>query len=228
MELSTDSSYPDEDPTLSGIEPSLWPRLIVFALAVLLVGGLAGYWLGRARVPASDSVDAGFARDMSVHHEQAVQMAALIYDRSEDEEIRSLAFDILTTQQGQIGIMSGWLDAWGLPWTSSGPRMVWMGMPMDGLMPGMATAEQMASLRNASGVAADIIFLQLMIPHHRSGVEMAEFAFEHASQEPVRILAKGMFEAQELEIAYMQELLMAKGEPPAPDPTDDSSHNHGG
>lgn len=228
MELSTDSSYPELDPTLSGTEPPLWPRLIVFTLAALLIGGLSGYWLGRARVPVSDSVDAGFARDMSVHHEQAVQMAALIYDRSEDEEIRSLAFDILTTQQGQIGIMSGWLDAWGLPWTSSGPRMVWMDMPMEGLMPGMATAEQMTSLRNASGVAADIIFLQLMIPHHRSGVEMAEYAFEHAGQEPVRIMAKGMFEAQELEIAYMQELLMAKGEPPAPDPTDDSSHDHGG
>jgi len=227
MDMTTQSSTLQQEPILSNTEPPLWPRLLLLALSALLIGGLAGFWLARTSIPATDSVDVGFARDMSVHHEQAVQMAALIYDRSEDEEIRSLAFDILTTQQGQIGIMSGWLDAWDLPWTTTGPRMVWMGMPMEGLMPGMATAEQMAGLRNATGEAADIIFLELMIPHHRSGVEMAEYAYEHAGQEPVRIMAKGMFEAQELEIAYMQELLMGKGRPPAPDPTDDSSHDHG-
>ena len=66
-----------------------------------------------------------------------------VYDRSDDPAVRSLAFDILTTQQGQIGIMSGWLDAWGVPWTTAGPRMAWMGMPTEGLMPGMATAEQL-------------------------------------------------------------------------------------
>lgn len=194
-----------------------WLPLILTGLIMLLVGGLIGYWLGGTRAPADDSVDVGFARDMSIHHEQAVQMAALVYDRSEDEAIRSLAFDILTTQHGQIGIMSGWLDAWERPWTSTGPRMTWMGMPTEGLMPGMATAEQMASLRDATGEEADIIFLQLMIPHHRSGIDMAHHALAGAEREEVRIMAQGMFEAQELEIAYMQELLVGKGRPPAPD-----------
>jgi uncharacterized protein (DUF305 family) len=196
------------------------------ALAMLLLGGLLGYLLGGARTPTTDSVDAGFARDMSIHHEQAVQMAALAYDRTEDEAIRSLAFDILTTQQGQIGIMSGWLDAWGLPWTSAGPRMEWMGMSVDGLMPGMATAEQMASLRAATGEAADVIFLELMIPHHRFGVEMAQYALDHAREEPVRLMAQGIVEAQALEIEYMQELLAAKGHAPVPDAPAGAAEEH--
>jgi len=198
--------------------------MLLLGLVALLAGGLAGYWLGSSRAPADDSVDVGFARDMSIHHEQAVQMAALVYDRSQDEAIRSLAFDILTTQHGQIGIMYGWLDAWDRPWTSAGPRMAWMGMPTEGLMEGMATAEQMAALRNASGEEADIIFLQLMIPHHRSGVDMAAFTMDNATHEPVRIMARSMVEAQELEIAYMQELLVGKGQPPAPDTP--GTHNH--
>jgi hypothetical protein len=49
----------------------------------LLLGGLAGY-RSATLPPAVDSVDVGFARDMSVHHEQAVQMVVLAYDRSDD------------------------------------------------------------------------------------------------------------------------------------------------
>lgn len=222
-QTAADHSDIEHEVATMSSSPSYGP-LILIAVVMLLAGGLLGFWLGRAPVPAADSVEVGFARDMSVHHEQAVQMAALIYDRTEDEAIRSLAFDILTTQQGQIGIMSGWLDAWELPWTSFGPRMGWMGMPMDGLMPGMATAEQMASLREATGSAADVIFLQLMIPHHRSGIDMAQYAADHARMEPVRLLATGMSTAQDLEIAYMEELLAAKdGEVPSPDA---GSHDH--
>jgi len=205
-----------------------WLLLLLVGLAALLLGTLGGYWLRAAQTPAAGSADAGFARDMSLHHEQAVQMASLVYDRSDDPAIRSLAYDILTTQQGQIGIMSGWLDAWGLPWTSAGPRMAWMGMPTEGLMPGMATPEQMAALRAARGQAADILFLQLMIPHHQGGVAMAAAAAQQAKREPVRLLAQSMVEAQTLEIDYMNELLQARGQSPLPAaPMDDSvGHNH--
>jgi uncharacterized protein (DUF305 family) len=225
MNTSAELSPREPDDTLEQSR-LLWPILLAVALGALLVGALGGYLLRGARTPTADSVDVGFARDMSVHHEQAVQMAALVYDRSDDPAIRSLAFDILTTQQGQIGIMSGWLDAWGVPWTSAEPRMAWMGMPVEGLMPGMATAQQMNSLREAAGAAADIVFLQLMIPHHRAGVDMAAAAFDRAATEPVRLLAGSILEAQNLEIDYMQELLQAKGQAPAPDTPADDTHDH--
>lgn len=194
-----------------------WGLIAVIVLAGVILGVLIGYLWRGAAIPTADSADVGFARDMSVHHEQAVQMASLVYDRTEDDAIRSLAFDILTTQQGQIGIMSGWLDAWDHPWTSAGPRMGWMGMPTEGLMPGMATAEQLAALRAARGTQADIIFLQLMIPHHQGGVAMAQAAVEEARTTPVKLLAQGMVDAQSLEIDYMQELLQQKGAEPIPD-----------
>ncbi len=218
-----DSEAPDDAPATPPYRRLL---LALLGLLALVVAALGGYWLGRAAGPAADSVDVGFARDMSLHHEQAVQMAALIYDRSDDPTIRSLAFDILTTQQGQIGIMSGWLDAWGLPWTTAGPRMAWMGMPTEGLMPGMATAEQMAALRAADSQAADVLFLQLMIPHHVGGVAMAEDAAARADREPVRLLAASMVEAQTLEVAYMTELLQAKGGAQPPAPAEESQHQH--
>ncbi|NEE26328.1 DUF305 domain-containing protein, partial [Streptomyces sp. SID7982] len=55
-------------------------------------------------VPAADSADAGFARDMAVHHQQAVEMSFLVRDSTGDEEIRTLAYDIANTQANQRGM----------------------------------------------------------------------------------------------------------------------------
>ena len=90
-------------------------------------------------------------------------------------------------------------------------------MSVTGLMPGMATRAELNQLRDAEGVEADAIFMQLMIPHHRSGVMMAEAAAQQAETEIVRNLAQGMADAQQSEIEYMQQLLQEKGYEPVPD-----------
>ncbi|MER5870587.1 DUF305 domain-containing protein [Streptomyces sp. NPDC002044] len=79
------------------------------------------------RTPALHSADAGFARDMAVHHQQAVEMSFVVRDRTQDEAVRSLAYDIANTQANQRGMLLGWLDLWGLPKVVAGePPMSWM------------------------------------------------------------------------------------------------------
>jgi uncharacterized protein (DUF305 family) len=65
--------------------------------------------------PTAGSADAGFARDMAVHHQQAVEMSFIVRDRTGNEEVRRLAYDIAQTQANQRGMLLGWLDLWGLP-----------------------------------------------------------------------------------------------------------------
>jgi uncharacterized protein (DUF305 family) len=77
-------------------------------------------------VPAEGSVEVGFARDMREHHAQAVTMSTLVRDATTDAEIRTLALDVLLTQQQQAGQLYGWISAWGLPQTSGDPPMRWM------------------------------------------------------------------------------------------------------
>ena len=90
-------------------------------LAVVLgIGGDDG-----TATPTADSVDAGFSRDMAIHHLQGVEMANLALERSEDPEVRQLAFDISSTQTNQAGRMQGWLSLWGVPPTG-GEAMAWM------------------------------------------------------------------------------------------------------
>lgn len=199
---------------------------LVAAAAGLAAGVLLTGALLRPAVPAEGSVDVGFARDMQVHHDQAVEMAVLVRDRSQDPEVRQVALDILLTQQQQQGQMHGWLSAWGLPLVGSEPPMAWAGdghrhaagASDDGraAMPGLVTAEDMERLSEASGAEADRLFLTLMLPHHEGGVEMARAAVDQASRPEVRALADAIIRSQEAEIGVLTALLDGRGGASAP------------
>lgn len=90
----------------------------VFAGGVIAFRTAATPGAAASANPAGSSADAGFARDMQVHHAQAVDMSFLIRDRSNDLLIRSMALDIATTQQQQGGQMYAWLELWGLSQTA--------------------------------------------------------------------------------------------------------------
>ncbi|MFE6827766.1 DUF305 domain-containing protein [Streptomyces sp. NPDC057690] len=170
--------------------------------------------------PAADSADAGFARDMAVHHQQAVEMSYIVRDRTTDEEVRRLAYDIAQTQANQRGMLLGWLDLWRLPKVSSKAPMSWMGMGgmADGedgaLMPGMATNTELKKLGTLNGKAAEVFFLQLMTAHHKGGIHMAEGCVDKCTVGVEKRLAQGMVEAQQSEIDLMTDLLKARGAKP--------------
>ncbi|SNR44805.1 DUF305 domain-containing protein [Blastococcus mobilis] len=222
----------EDDVTVPGAARRSPLRTVLLAVIavglVLLGGGLAvALGIGRTADPTVDSVDAGFSRDMARHHLQGVEMANLVAERSQDPEIRQLAFDISAAQTNQAGRMQGWLALWGLP-TTGGDTMAWMSdsgshaghdMPSDGaLMPGMATEEELANLRQLSGTAFDVEFLRLMIRHHQGGRDMAEYAAEHAQERAVRELADTMAQTQTAETGTMTDMLAARGGTPLPAP----------
>jgi uncharacterized protein (DUF305 family) len=173
-------------------------------------------WVVMHRPPGDDSVEAGFARDMMVHHDQAVAMALAIRDRTADPAVKALATDIVLTQENQIGQMLGWLTVWGLPATGKAPAMTWMGHPTSGPMPGMATPEELAHLDELSEPAADAEFLRLMIHHHQGGIAMAEAALERSANTQVRALATAIVAAQQADISAMENLLQKEPVPSAP------------
>ena len=217
------------DPPLDG--PTGGPRRLLSAALVAVIavgllvagGGLAvALGIGRTDPPATGSADVGFAQDMSKHHLQAVEMANLAGTRSADREVQQLAFDISATQTNQTGRMQGWLTLWGQPVTDP-DVMAWMGGTghdhgSDGLMPGMATEDELTELRSARGTDFDVLFLQLMIRHHQGGLEMAQYAEQHAAEAVVRGLARSIAATQTAETTTMAALLVARGGSPLPAP----------
>ena len=74
---------------------------------------------------------------------------------------------------------------------------------------------------------ADVAFAQMMIPHHREAVEMAELANDRAEDPEVKALAEQIRAAQEPEIAQLTGFLNAWGaEVPAAGST--AGMDHGG
>ncbi|MDJ0466847.1 DUF305 domain-containing protein [Streptomyces sp. H27-C3] len=216
-----------------------WAAVTAVVLALLFAAGAVTVAVGNgnddaastaSRTPAVDSADAGFARDMSVHHQQAVEMSFIVRDRTKDEEVRRLAYDIANTQANQRGMMLGWLDLWELPKVSSDEPMSWMASGESGgsahgghgghgthevrdgsLMPGMATRAELAKLRKADGKQAEILYLRLMTDHHKGGVTMAQGCADRCEVGTERSLAQGMVDAQQSEIGLMADLLKARG-----------------
>ena len=221
------------DTTEATQEPARRNWQLPAGLGIALVALLGGLLLGRGMATVdspdvTDEVSVGFLRDMKVHHAQAVRMSEILHRRSTDPQLSYLAFDILSTQQGQIGIMTGWLDLSREHQSASGPTMAWMGH--SGPMPGMATDEQIEQLDTLPLPHAEEQFLRLMIEHHRGALDMAQYAADHADSDDVARLAQGMYDGQASEIDLMQDLLAARGAAAAPDTETDTarSRSHGG
>ncbi len=223
-------------------------------VAILLVGFLIGFMVRgldsspnalAVQVPATDSIEAGFARDMIVHHSQGIVMAHYGEIDSQDPEIRLLAYDIASVQQAQVGQMQGWLALWQLPEQVIGPRMAWMpagGHQMSGMgmtttlhstgstsatgtaddsgfqakMPGMATSGELARLKTLRGKESDVYFLQLMLRHHQGGKTMMQYAADRAANPIVANFAGKMLEAQTSEATVMTQMLALRGAQPLP------------
>jgi uncharacterized protein (DUF305 family) len=170
----------------------------------------------RPAPPGETSAEAGFARDMAVHHSQAVEMADLMRTRTTDAELIILCTDIVLTQQNQIGRFYGWLDQWDLPATNPTP-MAWMNNGHSGMamsMPGMATRAEVAELSTLPIADAEIAFLRLLIRHHRGGVEMAKAIVQLTDRPEVLRAANAVQTSQNNEIDVMNTMLATRGEAP--------------
>ena len=127
--------------------------------------------------------DVRFMQNMIVHHWQAVEMTALVEDRTNNPEIVTAAGRIDASQDDEIAFMRSWLTERGedAPDPANAPANAHAehhgGHAMHGqhaMMDGMASPAQMAELAAADGTAFDRLFLRLMIAHHEGAVTMVD------------------------------------------------------
>jgi uncharacterized protein (DUF305 family) len=219
MTVETDPDAAADAAAPVGPAPARSRRGLIITAAALVVGLVLGITVGLLYRPLTEpkdnSVEAGFLRDMSTHHAQAVEMSMIAHANSTDQDVVTLAGDIALTQQGQINYMQAWLRDWHLSPTSTQSPMTWMpGGPaevVNGLMPGMATPAQLATLRTATGKQLDIQYLQLMRQHHLGGIHMAQEAIDLSKNKDVDWLAGTMVASQQGEITVINNMLKQLG-----------------
>jgi uncharacterized protein (DUF305 family) len=143
---------------------------------------------------------------MITHHQQAVDMAMYEWQNGADETMKAVAYDIATAQSAEMGMYRTWLRQWDVQ-LSSGDPMAWAGEEhahdseaAGGLMPGMATDEEMAEFKATTGTDADVMFANLMIDHHIGGVDMAKAALDLSDDALVVDAAQRTVTVQQSEI----------------------------
>lgn len=197
---------------------------ITIALGALLAGApvadAAAQTQTVAQGPRHTEADVRFVRMMIGHHQQALDMAALVPDRSQRRDLRLLAERMDVSQRDEIETMRRWLQEHGAAHADAhaghGGAHASHGSHGAGAdsahagMAGMATPEQMAALAAASGPAFDRMFLELMIRHHEGALQMVAelFASPGGGQEPsIFALANEVDADQRMEIDRMRALL---------------------
>jgi len=158
--------------------------------------------------------DVRFMQDMIPHHHQALQMAVLVNDRTNNPEVIDIAGRINASQGDEIEFMQNWLRERGQKVTEPTAHDA---MHTTHKMAGMASPEQMAELAELEGIAFDTLFLQLMIPHHEGAVKMVEELLElpGSAYDPVLFeFTSEITNGQTAEIERMNALLVALSSDP--------------
>ena len=147
-----------------------------------------------------ETYDRNFIANMIAHHQGAVTMAQLALTNAKHQELKDMANDIISAQNGEISQMKSWQQAWGYPSSSSDNMMDHSAM---GMMDEMAGMEN--ELKGKTGDEFDKAFIEQMIMHHQGALDMAAPGEKNAEHQEVKDLTKAIVTAQTKEIEQMKQ-----------------------
>jgi uncharacterized protein (DUF305 family) len=138
--------------------------------------------------------DERFIDAMVPHHQGAIAMAKVALKNAEHEEIKQLSRNIISSQQAEIGelkaIKKEEFGTSNVPMEMSQEQMRGMGM--------------MDPQELANREPFDKAFIDAMIPHHQSAIEMAKIAHEKSKIPAIKKLAENIVSAQQKEIEQLK------------------------
>ncbi|MPY66395.1 DUF305 domain-containing protein [Deinococcus sp. SDU3-2] len=192
------------------------PRLLPFAVLTLISGPALAQMdhsmhgqpaINRASAPhamtdmdvlaplSGKAFDRAYLSMMIGHHQGAVEMARAVQGRVKDAQVKTWVANVIRDQTGEIRDMTAWLKPLG------GLDIKMRGMMATG-MKGMITPLKTAK-------EPDRAFVQGMLPHHASALDMANLALQKSSDARVLKLSRDIIKAQADEM-YAFKLWLAK------------------
>jgi uncharacterized protein (DUF305 family) len=152
---------------------------------------------------AFNTADVAFATNMIPHHQQAVEMSAMVPDRSTNPAVIKLAADISAAQGPEIETMKAFLVQWNAGGSDHQGHGDMAGMAMDGMVDD-ATLKRLESLK---GSEFDTLWLESMIGHHEGAIKMAQTELAGGANVDAKTLAQQIVTGQQAEIVTMKQML---------------------
>jgi uncharacterized protein (DUF305 family) len=150
-----------------------------------------------------NAADVAFVTNMIPHHQQAVDLSALVPDRSTNPQLIALAKQISAAQQPEINVMKVLL----VQWTDGADNPMSPDPGHGAAMPGMVDDATMTTLKSGNGTDFDRLWLESMISHHQGAIEMAKAEIANGENADAKALANNIVATQEAEIAAMKQML---------------------
>jgi uncharacterized protein (DUF305 family) len=147
-----------------------------------------------------EAYEKAFLSNMLSHHQGAVDMSKIALEKAKRQEIKDLAKAIITAQTDELAQMESWQKSWGYPSSSGAMMMDHSSMAMESSMEGMLIA-----LSPLKDDAFDKKFLELMIEHHQSAVDMSASGANNAKHQEIKELTAAIVKAQVKEIDQMKQ-----------------------
>lgn len=149
---------------------------------------------------SGETYDRNFIANMIAHHQGAVDMAKLALTNAKHQELKDMANDIISAQEAEIAEMTSWQKDWGYPSSTADNMMDHGAMGMMDEMAGMT-----AELEGKMGDEFDKAFIEQMIMHHQSAIDMSTPGEQNAQHQEVKDLTKAIIAAQTKEIQQMKQ-----------------------
>ena len=189
-------------------------RCLTVALGVLLTGPVAVAQPVAAITRQVTAADMQFMQDMIAHHQQAVEMTALLKTRTHRSDMMTLGARISISQADEIDLMRRWLTRHGasVPAGSTHEMAAHDSEVAQSMrrMPGMLSTLQMAALKRARGIGFDHLFLRGMIQHHQGALAMVKTLMETpaaAQESALNRFVNDVSTDQRAEIVRMRRLI---------------------
>ena len=147
--------------------------------------------------------DVAFATNMIPHHEQAVELSAMVPDHSTDAEVIALANQISAEQQPEINALRVFL----VQWNENPQDNTAGGHEAHGAMEGMVDEATMTKLQSLKGAEFDTLWLQSMIGHHEGAIAMAKAEVAKGQNVDTKRMAQTIIDSQQAEIDQMKKML---------------------
>ncbi|MDT5202975.1 MAG: hypothetical protein QOH34_4497 [Mycobacterium sp.] len=146
--------------------------------------------------------DIAFADNMIPHHEQGIDMSALVPDRSNNSEAVTFAAKIAAALHSDIAILKVLRVQW-----DENPDTKKEGPTPGTTTKGMVDNATIAKLDSLHGTDFDTLWLQSMISLAQGAIEMANAEVARGKNMDAIGLAKHIVAAQQAEIGQMNQML---------------------